>query len=459
MPNYHFEDDDKEFGATIDVSRIQKRVQDEERRRPAPPSRKPQSSRSRKGGKPPYQLLILIAVILGILAFLVVFIVSFRLSGGKNDAQQGEGNPPVADGNATHCEAVVRSVESNALSVYNITGQTVTRLTISADAAITNAAGNAVSLTSFMPGDMITYDIDGVTGSVTGVQAFDGGFTLANVTDLTFETGSGSKRVEIKGQDYLYSGNTVVVRDGALISLSDLAPVDVLTLRGSDGNIYAIDVETYHGTLSFLNTATVKGITLTLDDAEEGVLLDENPQVAVAAGAHTIKLTGEGIEDYVADNIYITEGEDKTFDLAILQGKTSLLVLTVDVTGYDLYIDGEKRDAMENPLVVSIGEHTIKLTKADYQDFEQTVTITEEPYELSITMVPTVQYSDVIFRSTPSGATVYVDNENIGVAPVMRRMAYGSYTVRFEWNDGGSSSQSVIIDSQDPIIEGIPEEE
>ena len=95
----------------------------------------------------------------------------------------------------------------------------------------------------------------------------------------------------------------------------------------------------------------------------------------------------------------------------------------------DIYIDGKK--VGETPMFVSellIGRHEVKISKANYADYTETVTIAKgETKTVNATLSST---ATVRFTCNAAGATLYVDGKTLGSASGSYALGYGSHSLR-----------------------------
>ena len=95
----------------------------------------------------------------------------------------------------------------------------------------------------------------------------------------------------------------------------------------------------------------------------------------------------------------------------------------------DIYIDGKK--VGETPMFVSellIGRHEVKISKTNYADYTETVTIAKgETKTVNATLSST---ATVRFTCNAAGATLYVDGKALGSASGSYALGYGSHSLR-----------------------------
>ena len=126
----------------------------------------------------------------------------------------------------------------------------------------------------------------------------------------------------------------------------------------------------------------------------------------VSVGYHTIKLTKSGYKDYTAENIYVSAGETKRISASLALTPrvipTARPTPTVPKTGYvsvssnpinaNIEIDGDYKGTTPLNVPVSVGYHTIKLTKSGYGDYIK---------EMYVSAGRTVQVSKKLAQKEP----------------------------------------------------------
>jgi len=108
-----------------------------------------------------------------------------------------------------------------------------------------------------------------------------------------------------------------------------------------------------------------------------------------------------------------------------------------------LLIDGEKTDGLTN-LQVSIGSHNIEINKPGFATIRQTIKVspTNSFFNFDLKQVELV---GLTLRSEPIGATVFLDGQDLGKAPVSLFKYPGRYEVRYELLDYLTADEALII--------------
>ncbi len=102
-------------------------------------------------------------------------------------------------------------------------------------------------------------------------------------------------------------------------------------------------------------------------------------------------------------------------------------------TGARVYLDGEDTGKETDCVLDSVpaGEHTIKLRKADYLDYEKEVIVeSDEEVEVSFTLIS--YYGSIKVSSNPPGAKVYLDGNDTGEKTycILDRVLPGEHTIK-----------------------------
>jgi hypothetical protein len=187
------------------------------------------------------------------------------------------------------------------------------------------------------------------------------------------------------------------------------------------------------------------GAQLLVDGAGVGTVPSH---VEVQPGTHKLTVTRPGYVDW-SDSPSLAEGEQRQelVDLQPAVKKGSLLV-TADVAGADVYLDGQKRDstpALIND--VTEGQHVVEVKK-DQLSYKQIVTVAAgQQLKLTAQLQPAgpATGSLRVMTSTP-GAEVFLDGEDKGPAnATIQNVAVGQHIVELRAQGFQAASQEVNV--------------
>ena len=459
MADYNFDKGNNDFGETIRIDQIHEKVkhykkEELEHTRQMPGVSRPresasyredsdrsQQSRQRKpsggsGGKggssgkekmpsdkEQFRRLLILAVIIGVIFFVVAFAVTMFQNRGENSQEQPvqEEEPlqtaPVA---AEDFQALVLTKESDSRielydlqadksAYYNVTDQTVFE--------------NGLSRSRLSAGDLVEVSIaENTTADIASLASIQNAWSKTDTSQVQADTGT--KTLKVGGSSYKYKDETLFLYESNRLSPEDIETVDIVTLKGIDDTVWCVEVTKYHGFVVLDNKEAVENGTVQIDN-NPAAKLEEIEEIPVQSGAHTLTVKGDNIEDYTI-SIFVTDGEQFRIDLQNLQGKTAIVVLNVNVDGYSVLVDGQKLEST-SPLVLPLGEYTLRIEKEGYLPWEQKVTLTESEASFDITLEEDLKIGSLAITTQPSGAQVFLDNAYIGLSPLTTNIKYGEH--------------------------------
>ena len=134
--------------------------------------------------------------------------------------------------------------------------------------------------------------------------------------------------------------------------------------------------------------------------------------------------------------------------------ETGTMHISSSHSGADIYIDGEYKWTMPSYIYsaefsVPVGEHTIKLKKSGYNDWETTKYVyADEDIDVSATLTP--EPGSISISSVPAGAKIYLDGAYKGTTPkTISDVSVGYHTIELNKDDYQSWSASVYVTSGD----------
>jgi len=137
--------------------------------------------------------------------------------------------------------------------------------------------------------------------------------------------------------------------------------------------------------------------------------------------AYQIEITGEKINNLIPVNFII------------------------EPSGAEIFVDEISKGVVEN-IQISAGKHTFKIVKEGYQTIkrEEDITINNTllRFELSEQM-----YVAVTIKTTPKGATIYLDDTKATITPKPFFYPEGNYTIRIEKENYETIEESITISS------------
>lgn len=365
---------------------------------------------------------------------------------------------------------VVVGKTGKGISVFDTVSDKTVKAEVSNSTIITGANGGRISLSDISEGDLVTIKFTDDNkaeeirfpqdawryNSVTGMK-IDVEKMTAEIDDTLFDYDNGTF--------FTYSGNEIYPGD---IEISD-----TVTLYGVKNHVLSARVEKYHGYIVLKNAEKVENISVTVDFGEPLSL--NIYEIPVSCGRHTVVVTGSNIDDYMAE-LDVAEKEKSEIDISSSANRARI-VLNVNADNYNVYINGVEYPKNTTEVYVNKGIYDITVTADGYTDYSSKADCTSGNIEMDINLekgsilsgdtpnghsANTAQVQEKTQQAAPKGnitvytnpgwAKVYVDDEYVGVSPVMVNLEYGQHTIKAKDSAGNVREETADIDGPDETI-------
>ena len=210
-------------------------------------------------------------------------------------------------------------------------------------------------------------------------------------------------------------------------------------IAGQTQTTYAVlTAEATYGTLSV--SSTPSNANIYLDGSYKGT----TPRTlgGLSKGAHTLEVTMPGYQEWT--NTVQVHANQVTYVTATLvsdpQATTGSISVTSNPSYASVYIDNTYYGTTNpgNALLannIAAGSHTVKVTLSGYDDSVSTVTVNSgQTTTVNANLAGGASGNGAMtITSSPTGATVYLNNVNKGITPVtLNDLTPGGYTVTLE---------------------------
>jgi hypothetical protein len=192
-----------------------------------------------------------------------------------------------------------------------------------------------------------------------------------------------------------------------------------------------------------------QGSVVYLDGTEKGTtpLTIKNLQI----GEYEIQVKHDGFRTFT-QTVSITKNKPKATVIANLEHVTFVLQVSSYPTEAEVYVDGIKKGL--TPITIEdlpLGEHFVEVKKQNFATWSQK--IDAESYKV-IQLVANLQpeSASISVNSTPPGATVYLNNKNVGVTPiVVNNLDQGIYDLRIEMDGYAAYEEKITLNKGEEI--------
>jgi hypothetical protein len=189
-----------------------------------------------------------------------------------------------------------------------------------------------------------------------------------------------------------------------------------ITVSRSAQFMFPLEREAKPATLDVRSVSndSASGGTVYIDGQQVGTV---PARVQLSAGSHLVEVKKTGFNDY-REQTTVSEGESRSMVIELQpQAKKGSILVTADVAGADVYVDGVRKDAA--PALVSDlieGSHTVEVRKDPLPPFKTVVNVIgNQQVKVEARIGAGAVGSLRVVSSTP-GAVVFVDGEQKGKA-------------------------------------------
>lgn len=329
--------------------------------------------------------------------------------------------------------------EGEKLEVYDIGEEQQRTVTLSEETTVRDENERTIASDTIKAGDLVMIELSEDGETVRSVY-YGGKIQTKEMTGLAVDTAK--RTLSDEEETITYHKKTMFRYEGEDIDPGDLAPCDVLLLKGTDDMVWSVEVLEYHGTIVLENKKEIQNGKIQIDE-EEALSLNEVERLPVSGGMHTLTITGDNIETR-KDRMFIEAGTEYPYDLSQAQQKVGVLIVNANVSEYKLYINGTATDA-SSPAVLPFGEYDLVILKNGYHEWNQHVMLNEASMTVRAELQRDLEYGTLTVTSDVDGAAVYIDGEESGVTPLEINLLYGSYAVRLEKRGYHSFEQRISI--------------
>jgi hypothetical protein len=305
--------------------------------------------------------------------------------------------------------------------------------------------GKNVTAEKLKVGEMVEATYNKETSEIISLQIWDKAWRYQGISNWGLDGEDGSIRIADKY--YQYADYLLITRDGEELTLEELDTTDELLAVGYEKKIYSLIVTKGHGTLKFTDYEDFIGGTAYI--GKRAVLaVEEDMVVTVREGEYEItlekgRLTGtKTVKVVPEEEVEVNMGE---FKLPPVQ--TAMVTLHVSPEGADLYVDGKEVSYTE-AIELDYGKHSIKATLGGYKEYSGIIDVQEEEKELYIKLAAADNSSEesTAGEENPAGEeNSNTDSGNNGTSTDTDNTNNNGNNSNNSGNTGGTSKKYVYI--------------
>ena len=209
-------------------------------------------------------------------------------------------------------------------------------------------------------------------------------WTLDDISKFELDLSAG--RMKIMDEYYTLDETTVVLSEGKQVEFLDIHEQDVLQIKGVDHKIYSIIIQEGHGYLRLENAEYFYGGWI---EVGQKIIqkIEEDMLLVIPEGSYDVYLSHSGIEG--TKEVEIKRGEETLLDVSDLKKEDLIkygnLIITVDPSGAEVYIDGKAVDT-SRIIKASYGLHQIMAKAEGYDTVIQYIRVKEDSANIAISL-------------------------------------------------------------------------
>lgn len=335
-------------------------------------------------------LLIIGGIVISVL-FIITIIIFSLLGNKKNNYRTYESVAPGAfdkefiEGDTMQLAAVFLEVDTDLKKVTVSDVDTGELLTFyySGGTQITDKYDQLIVISRLEKGQVVKLDYVKDTTKLAKLSVSGDIWENIGITDVKIN--KGSKIISYLGKNYSYSDGTVVLSREELTDIENILPLDYLTIRGYEENIYSIVVTSGHGYLEFEGEEKFLSGTINVgSQLTQEVTL--NMKLAVREGTHIVTLNHqnkEGSKEITIQRDITTTYNMKEFGIEpIMFGEVKFMIAPESAS---LVVDKEKVSFKE-PISLEVGEHKIEVSLGGYVTYHGSIQVDQLGTRVSITL-------------------------------------------------------------------------
>lgn len=290
-----------------------------------------------------------------------------------------------------------------------------------------------------------------------------------------FSFNSDLNMLELAGEKYQYSDQTLFSAAGTEISPMELSERDILVVRGIGYQVFSVVRTTGHGYIRLKNYEDYIGGMAVVSNSII-MAVSDSMLITVGTGTYRLTLTKRGLPS-ATKTVQVQNDEETVVNFADAkkaESNVGSITFHIEPEGADLTINGTPVDYSE-PVVLNYGRYRVVVSMTGYQTYSGFLDVASPSSPVNIdlhekkadtketdstkapsataaannsnTVTRQIDSDHTISISAPVGVEVYLDNVFKGVTPCSFTKVIGTQTITL--SDSGYVTKSYTVDILD----------
>jgi len=393
-----------------------------------------------------YAIILVTTVFVGVIAAVFVFAMVFNSmregdsdSGGaggvagttlpsNNEANESDVALVVAPG-SIEIAGLIQAIGNNRFDIYIFELSEVRSFFVEGATELRDRVGNLRPFTLFAVGEVVELSHAPNSNTIETARLSPQVQHLWEILGVRVE----ENQLVVGNQRYELTSNPIVRYNNELVNIAELDPIDVLTIGIFQGRyVTAIDITHGHGTVIIPYNEDIVNPTASVDGTTINVALEEgeSTNLLVPSGTQRIVIRGDNIEPIIF-NFDIVRGTSSTAVFAGITYRTGTLIVQSDTPDAIMHA-GDRWIPLNEEVELYFGTHLITIQAFGYHSFEQEITISAEPLEITANLEAITFTRIVTITTNPALAYVYIGGIRQGQTPLNVELAPGRHQLSIE---------------------------
>lgn len=428
----------------------------------------------------------------------------YKKAGSKNNNSQGnQSTASPEDMDKTDFIGVVKMIDTKnqKVTLYDIFSRKELTINYNGASNITDEYGQVIAVSQIDAGNMVDVSYKKDSNKITDMSISDQAWEYVGVNNFTLDISS--RIMKIAKNQYKLADNVTILDGTDFVSINDIAEQDVLTVWGYEETIWSIAVTRGHGYVILQDYQEFLGDQITIG-YEAMQQITENMMITVREGEYN--LTVENGDFSATKKVKINRNEItyvSLSDFGPLAPKYGNVQFEINPFGAELFINGDLT-SYSSEIELKYGKYPIKVSLGGYVTYEGELNVDSPAKTIKINLPETsssdkVEVSEIntqdnakdgkqdnsdtglqdenqdnifdnddesgstedssgyitdgdniidtkhkIYIQRPTGVSVYLDGDFMGISPVSFEKVMGSHVITLIKE--GCETQSHIID-------------
>ena len=400
-------------------------------------NRRPPGNNSSKKSKFAAFYIALLVVAVG-LCITVLLVVLQNMEGAWGDVferrQNVNANPeptvnPIERAELRSQTALITNIdpfgETRTLTLLDISTRRTHEFNVSDDVRISDRLNRPLTFAELRVGNMVDIGYDARNSEILTLHESRQSWERRSRTNVRINIEE--FEISVGNEAWSFNSQTLVLYQGAPFSISQIQPIDSVTLIGQGDTVWLVQLDSAHGFLQINNADMIANGSIMIGTNFIFALDDISTDIELPEGTHRVMVEGDNIETFI-ENIVIQQGQTTRLNLGDAQLRAAILNIVVTPADAEIFVNGELHDNT-GPAQVEFGENIVRVERYGFLPQEQQLNIELPINIITFDLVEIVHDNTLVIFTVPTNAEIFIDNVFIGFSTLTHTVSAGTYSI------------------------------